>query len=196
MKRSGVRISVFVLTVLLAAAFGGGTLAAAPKNLKEMTAFTIAGIPGTIEDTTISVDLTTLPLFTRVDALVATFKTNGKAVRVGSRNQVNGKTPNDFTKPVVYTVAAADGSTATYTVRVLLGNIVSISGYADTLMVGSDGSLWGTGRNGDGQLGIGNTSSVSVPKQILPNGVAAVAAGYYDTLIVLTDGSLWATGYS
>ena len=111
-----------------------------------------------------------------------TFKTSGKAVRVGSKVQVSGKTANDFTKPVMYTVVAADGSKADYTVRVLVSKIVSISGYSGTMVVGSDGSLWGTGRNSDGQLGHRHTpTSVSVPKQVLAGGVAAVSAGYYHT---------------
>ena len=87
---------------------------------KAITSFAIAGAPGVIDDKTITVDLTSLPLFSRIDALVASFKTNGKAVRVGSKVQVSGKTANDFTKPVLYTVTAADGSTGDYTVRVLV----------------------------------------------------------------------------
>ena len=188
---------VIFLTVLLLVA-GAGVLYSASNssNSKAITSFAIPGAPGVIDDKTITVDLTGLPLFSRIDALVASFKTNGKSVRVGSKNQVSDKTANDFTKPVLYTVTAADGSTGDYTVRVLVGKIVSISGYSGTLVVGSDGSLWATGRNGDGQLGDGSTTNASVPKQILAKGVAAVSAGYYHTLIVKTDGSLWATGYN
>ncbi|MGD0169005.1 MAG: hypothetical protein ABSE54_04695 [Smithella sp.] len=39
-------------------------------------------------------------------------------MQVGSTAQVSGTTPNDFTNPVSYVVTAADGSTATYTVKV------------------------------------------------------------------------------
>ena len=191
---------VIFLTVLLMTAFGVGVLYSAPKpsssSNKAITSFSIAGAAGIIDEKSITADLTNLPLFTRIDALAASFKTDGKAVRVGSKDQVSGKTANDYTKPVLYTVTAADGSTGNYTVRVLVAKIVSISAYADTLIVGSDGSLWGTGRNGDGQLGNGTTTSLSVPKQILADNVAAVSAGYYHTLILKTDGSLWATGYN
>jgi len=197
MKRTTRNDAVIFLSALLMTAYGVGVSYSTPKSSnKAMTSFSIAGAAGTIDEKTITVDLTNLPLFTRMDALMATFKTDGKAVRVGSKAQVSGKTANDFTKPVIYTVTAVDGSTGTYTVRVLVSKIVSISGYSDTLIVGSDGSLWGTGRNGDGQLAIGNTNSVSLPKQILANGVAAVSAGYYHSLILKTDGSLWATGYN
>ena len=54
-------------------AFAAGKLDAAPKSSdKAITSFTIAGAADSIDGTAIAVDLTTLPLFTRVDALVAT----------------------------------------------------------------------------------------------------------------------------
>ena len=197
MKRNTRKVSFIFLTVLLMTAYGVGVLYSAPKSSeKAITSFSISGVAGNIDEKTITLDLTNMPLFSRVDALVASFTTNGKAVRVGSKSQVSGKTANDFTKPVPYTVTAADGSMESYTVRVLVSKIISVSGYSDTLMVGSDGSLWATGRNGDGQLGNGTTTSLSVPKEILANGIAAVSAGYYHSLILKTDGSLWATGYN
>ncbi len=196
MRRTIAGRAVMFLTVLVMAAFSTGALYAAPSSSKAITSFSIAGTAGTIEETAITVDLTSLSLFGRVDGLVATFKTNGKAVRVGSKDQVSGKTPNDFTKPLTYKVMAADGSSATYTVRVLVSKITSVSGYADTMAVGSDGSLWATGYNKLGQLGNGTTTSVSAPVQILADGVASVSAGVNFSLIVKTDGSLWVTGYN
>lgn len=93
----------------------------APKSSnRTITSFSVAGATGTIDEKTITADLRSLPLFARIDALVATFKTDGKAVLVGSKAQVSGKTANDFTKAVLYTVTAADGSKETYTVRVRL----------------------------------------------------------------------------
>ena len=174
MRRSVRKNGVIFLTALSMVMFGADALYSATNpstSTKAFTSFSIAGASGVIDEKSITVDLTSLPLFSRVDALVASFKTNGKAVKVGSKDQVSGTTANDFTKPLIYSVTAADGSTASFTVRVLVAKIVAISGYADTLIVGSDGSLWATGRNGDGQLGNGGTTSVSTPKQILPSGV-------------------------
>jgi Regulator of chromosome condensation (RCC1) repeat len=196
MSRKTWKCLVVFSAALLQAGFGVGVLFAAAKSAdKAITSFTLAGAAGTIDEKTITVDLAA-SLFSGIDALPAVFKTNGKSVRVGAKVQVSGKTVNDFTKPVVYTVTAADGSTQDYTVRVLVPKIVSISGYGGTMAVGSDGSLWGTGRNTDGQLGMGNTNSVYVPKQVLANGVASVSLGYYHSLILKTDGSLWAAGYN
>jgi alpha-tubulin suppressor-like RCC1 family protein len=95
----------------------------------------------------------------------------------------------------VYTVTAAGRSTADYTVRALVSKIVAISGYADTLIVGSDGSLWGMGLgyNGFGQLGTGATTDVLGPVEIFANGVAAVSGGLVHSVILKTDHSLSAT---
>lgn len=60
-------------------------------------------------------------------ALVATFETTGVSVKVGNTVQVSGKTANDFSTPVIYTVSAADGSTVTYVVKVSV-TAISVSG--------------------------------------------------------------------
>ncbi len=72
------------------------------------------------------------PFGTDVTALVATFTTTGTGVAVGGTAQVSGTTANDFTSPVVYTVTAADGSTATYTVTVSIApdHAKSITAYS------------------------------------------------------------------
>ena len=124
MKRNTRKTPVNFLTVLLISTFDVGVLYAARSSNKAMTSFSIAGAAGTIDEKTISVDLTNLALFARIDALMASFKTNGNAVQVGSKNQVSGKTATDFTKPVLYAVIAADGSTGNYTVRVLVSKLL------------------------------------------------------------------------
>jgi hypothetical protein len=89
----------------------------APSQAKEITAFSLNGIPGVIMDQNIVV---TLPDATRgrVRSLIATFTTSGTSVSVGSAQQTSGVTPNDFSNPVQYIVTAADGSIAMYTVAV------------------------------------------------------------------------------
>jgi hypothetical protein len=90
-------------------------------SAKSITAFSLAGVAGTINETgkTISV---TMPSGTNVTSLVATFTTTGASVKVGSTVQISGTTARNFTNPVVYTVTAADATIQDYTVTVTLGS--------------------------------------------------------------------------
>src|SRR5579862_68697 len=68
------------------------------------------------------------------------------------------------------------------------------TGWYHTLFIESDGSLWAMGRNDNGQLGDGTTTSRNVPEMIVPSNVVMVAAGVAHSLFVKSDGSLWAMG--
>jgi hypothetical protein len=64
---------------------------------------------------------------------------------VGTTTQISGTTPNDFTGPVIYTVTAADGTTATYTVTVAVAAVdakaitaYSLKGIAGTITEGTN----------------------------------------------------------
>ena len=100
------------------------TVTVATSTSKELTAFSFASannptlpmdVTATINGTSIAA---TVPSGTDVGSLVATFSTTGAKVTVGQMLQTSGVTPNDFSSPVTYTVAAADLSTQTYTVTV------------------------------------------------------------------------------
>ncbi len=71
---------------------------------------------------------------------------------------------------------------------------VTAGGY-HTFAIGSDGTLWAWGRNGDGQLGDGTTNLSSVPKQVA-SGYSAIAAGSKHTLALKPDRTLWAWGFN
>lgn len=86
---------------------------------KAFTAYTLGGVAGTINETAKTLSVT-VPYGTNVTAQVATFATNGTAVKVGAVAQVSGTTANNFTAPVAYTVTASDNTTATYTVTVTI----------------------------------------------------------------------------
>jgi hypothetical protein len=81
---------------------------------KQITEFSLASVAGTIDETrkTIAVEL---PYGTDITALTPVIQTSGKT----KITPAAGK-PQDFTQPVVYTVAAADGSTSRYTVTVTI----------------------------------------------------------------------------
>jgi alpha-tubulin suppressor-like RCC1 family protein len=71
---------------------------------------------------------------------------------------------------------------------------VAESGGGQSLFLKSDGSLWGMGGNGSGQLGDGTFNSTNQPELIVTNGVTAIATGSAHSLFVKSDGSLWAMG--
>lgn len=82
---------------------------------KDITAYSILGVNGTIAGNAVSVSL---PGGINLTSLAATFSTTGTSVSVGSTIQTSGSTANNFAHPVTYTVMAADGSTKNYTVTV------------------------------------------------------------------------------
>jgi alpha-tubulin suppressor-like RCC1 family protein len=60
----------------------------------------------------------------------------------------------------------------------------------------TDGTLWSWGYNGGGQLGLGNKTNYSSPKQVggLTNWSAISGNGQSHCLAVKTDGTLWSWG--
>ncbi len=91
------------------------TVTVVPSSTKTITTYSLNGTPGIISGLTIAV---TVPYGTNVTGLIATFTTTGISVQVGNAPQTSTLTPNNFTSAVMYTVTAADGSIATYTVTV------------------------------------------------------------------------------
>ena len=69
-------------------------------------------------------------------------------------------------------------------------------GYAHSLFLKSDGSLWAMGDNQYGELGDGTYITTNRPEQIVASGVTGIAAGFEDSLFLKTNGSLWAMGYN
>lgn len=60
-----------------------------------------------------------------------------------------------------------------------------------------DGTLWGWGENGNGQLGTGDIVDKSSPTQVSGSGTwSTVSCGIYHTLGIKTDGDLYAWGYN
>ena len=125
-ETSGITVNDFTgpLTYTVTAADGSTTtytvtVTAASTSAKDITSYTLAGVNGTINETANTIAVT-LPSGASLTGLVATFKTTGASVTVGSAVQTSGATANDFPVPVIYTVTAADGSTSIYTVTVAL----------------------------------------------------------------------------
>ena len=69
-------------------------------------------------------------------------------------------------------------------------------GYNHTLILKNDGTLWGCGYNGSGELGLGDKTNRNTFTQVTTNAdnVKSVYCGYYHTLILKNDGTLWGCG--
>jgi len=96
------------------------TVTVAPSSAKAITAYSFVGFTGAtgVINETAKTIAVTVPFGTNLTNLIATFTTTGTVVKVGTKVQISGTTPNNFTSPVEYIVTAADNSTATYTVTV------------------------------------------------------------------------------
>jgi alpha-tubulin suppressor-like RCC1 family protein len=71
------------------------------------------------------------------------------------------------------------------------------SGNNYTICLMNDGSIYGTGYNGNGQLGIGNYTRQS-SLTLMPNTTGktplAISCGYRHTVVLMTDGTIYVTG--
>ena len=89
-----------------------------------------------------------------------------------------------------------DGTTTTSAAPVQVSGInvpavTAISaGGAFSMVLGSDGSVWGWGANSLGQLGTGTTASELRPVKILIGAVTAISAGQFHALVLLRGGTV------
>ena len=94
----------------------------------------------------------------------------------------------------------AHNHTLTAMVLPIANQIRSVACSIDTtFLLLMDGTVYGTGDNGYGQLGLGDVNIRRTLTAIpLPVGKSAqvVACGSYHTVILMTDGTLYATGYN
>ncbi len=74
-------------------------------------------IRGTIDENEIKISV---PEITDATKLIASFKFKGEGVYIGSTKQESGKTVNDFSAPLTYTVIAEDQSRKDYRVNISL----------------------------------------------------------------------------
>src|SRR6185369_9564952 len=127
-------LAVLLVAFVAGCSSGGGSGSndsVAPNSAKAVTAFSLAGATGVIDETAKTIAVS-MPNKTDVTALIATFTTTGANVNVGAADQTSGTTPNNFTTPVTYTVSAGDSTTTTYTVTVTVASISAkaITGYS------------------------------------------------------------------
>lgn len=107
------------------------TVTVALNPAKAITSFSLPGYPGAINETnkTISINV---PYGTNLTSQTACFTSTGASVSVNGTIQNTCLTTNDFSNPIIYTVTAADGTTANYTVTVTVATYAakSITAYS------------------------------------------------------------------
>ncbi len=121
-------------------------------------------------------------------------KSDGTVWAVGDNNygQLGDGTKTDRRNPVQ--VKYADGT--------VLSGIVDISaGTRHTVYLKSDGTVWATGKNSQGQLGDGTEGATTDdgvnqvnPVKVGITNVVAIAAGGGHTVYLKSDGTVWAAG--
>ena len=80
-----------------------------------------------------------------------------------------------------------------------LTNWLKVSGgnYTCVAAIKTDGTLWTWGANGSGQLGLGNITNYSSPKQVGSLTIwSVVSSGVFNMAAIKTDGTLWVWGAS
>ena len=120
-------------------------------------------------------------------------KTDGTMWSCGE-NEKGNLGQNDITDRSSFTQIGA-GTTWS---KVYIGSIVAGTNSGGTVLaIKTDGTLWSWGENGNGQLGLGDTTLRSSPVQVgaLTNWASA-SVGYTSSLAVKTDGTLWAWGWN
>lgn len=81
--------------------------------------------------------------------------------------------------------------------QIVASNVTAIAeGFAHSMFLKNDGSLWVMGANDYNQLGNGTSDDTNLPDEIVASNVTAIAAGFYHSLFLENDGSLWGMGYN
>ena len=102
--------------------------------------------------------------------------------------QLGNNTTVDSSVPVKITTLTSSPGAA----------VVAVSGgYAHSLALKSDGTVWAWGYNGSGQLGNNTTTNSSIPIQVAGlSQITAIAAGSNHSLALDSSGNVWAWGYN
>jgi alpha-tubulin suppressor-like RCC1 family protein len=99
-------------------------------------------------------------------------------------------------EPLKRTIPVQESTGATDWSAIASGGFQTGDEAYHTVALKSDGTLWGWGYNGNGQLGDGTTWNKDIPTQESTEATSwsAIAAGGWHTVALRSDGTLWAWG--
>lgn len=125
--------------------------------------------------------------------------------QAGLFNPLNAPTPSYYTYNLYswgYNGfgSLGNGNTTKYSSPIQVGTLtnwisIAAGAYQNAFGIKTDGTLWSWGYNSTGELGLGNTTNYSSPKQV--GGLTTwskVVAGNSHTVAIKTDGTLWTWG--
>ncbi len=121
---------------------------------------------------------------------------NGTNIDGGTSSTYSVDTVTRYDSAAAYRciISNASGSVTSNSAVLNVISIASVSaGDYHTMILMTDGTLWSTGNNANGQLGNGDQLNDSIPGQIMSN-VSSVSCGYYHSMILKNDGTLFGTG--
>ncbi|KAA9345757.1 T9SS type A sorting domain-containing protein [Adhaeribacter soli] len=129
------------------------------------------------------------------------FRTNAQSIAAGSGHTIyvcNNKVPvaTGNNGSGQFGVGPTPNTTSTPITVSGISNVIAAAASDDfTLYLKGDGTVWGTGRNLDGQLGDGTTTNRKTLAQVSTlTGVVAISAGLSHSLFLKNDGTVWACG--
>lgn len=91
----------------------------------------------------------------------------------------------------------ANRGMATTHVRIPLEDTTIVKmacGFGHVLALNEAGEVWAWGRNGDGQVGCGNTKKITAPQKLALSGIVDIAAGGKFSIALDQNGVLWGWG--
>src|SRR3989338_5693952 len=185
-------------------------------------ALTVTGCNGTLSGTTYTTGAVTSDCVVTTSEAAATYTVTpvqGANVTMtpNTPQTVNYNTTKSFTfsANAGYTRDAIGGTCPTgtwngntYTTGAITTNCTIVQGVVNvvdnlaagsyhSLAIKSDGTLWASGDNASGRLGLGDNTDRLSPTQVgTLTTWSKIAAGYHHSLAIKSDGTLWAWGYN
>ncbi len=139
-----------------------------------------------------------------VTASISVQPTQGVAVLNGDTLTYNASENKSGSDSITLLLNDGKGGTTTAVLTVtdidtlisqVTGDAISIAGGGyHSIILKNDGTVWVSGQNANGELGLGDTADKTSWIQTQITDVKSVTCGYYHSMILKNDGTVWVTG--